>query len=152
MNSGVPVNPMNAAFGSAIRMLRASLPAWVRCASSTSMIQRDGGSLPSMQSDTSGLACLRTDWSIDADVLVVKVQPLGDPFAEEVVVVATGVGAVCATGSAVQPTRTSRMNPPLQSCGNMRGNASGTRLSSKWRARMAKPTSRHSRFKRITHS
>lgn len=33
-NSGVPVKPMKAALGSAIRMLRASLPAWVRWASS----------------------------------------------------------------------------------------------------------------------
>ncbi len=34
LDSGVPVKPMKAAFGRATRMLRASLPAWVRCASS----------------------------------------------------------------------------------------------------------------------
>ena len=34
LNSGVPVKPMKAAFGSARRMLRASLPDCVRCASS----------------------------------------------------------------------------------------------------------------------
>ena len=34
LNSGVPVKPMNEAFGSARRMLRANLPACVRCASS----------------------------------------------------------------------------------------------------------------------
>jgi len=34
LKSGVPVKPMKAALGSASRMLRASLPACVRCASS----------------------------------------------------------------------------------------------------------------------
>ncbi|HUG93085.1 MAG TPA: hypothetical protein VML55_19750 [Planctomycetaceae bacterium] len=32
--------------------------------------QLDGGRFPSRQSDVSRLACLRTDWSLDADVLV----------------------------------------------------------------------------------
>jgi hypothetical protein len=32
--------------------------------------QRDRGRYPSIQSDASRLACLRTDWSVDADVLV----------------------------------------------------------------------------------
>ena len=34
LKSGVPVKPMNDALGSARRMLRANLPACVRCASS----------------------------------------------------------------------------------------------------------------------
>ena len=34
LKSGVPVKPMNEALGSARRMLRANLPAWVRWASS----------------------------------------------------------------------------------------------------------------------
>ena len=49
-------------------------------------------------------------------------------------------------------TMASSAKQPFQSMGSRRGRASGTWLFSKWRERMANPSSRHARFAMITHS
>ena len=49
-------------------------------------------------------------------------------------------------------TMTSRRKPPFQSSGRKCGRTSGTLLRSKWLESSAKPSSRPSRFVRITHS